>query len=183
MEKELFAVVAIYKSEAMNYLRDNNIAREDALIIITVEDFEKAKTRLIKDVKLISAPMGLSSNEDDLKKLLLLTREEELDKLLGSVNVQEVKGLPIGKTIKAALDEKSNSPIIGDDSPSNEEVKEILETPLTVEESTKSLQEKVDDIVNAPEKRETAEPEVKTPEIKKPAAKKPVTRKKRITKK
>lgn len=73
MEKEMFAVVAIYKSEAVDYLNKKGIAREDALIINTVEDFEEAKNKLIKDVHFISAPMGIASNEDDLKKLLVTT--------------------------------------------------------------------------------------------------------------
>ena len=82
MEKELLAVVAIYKSEAVNYLNEKRIAREDALIITTVENFEEAKTKLIGDVKLISAPLGLSANEDDLRKLLVHTKEEEVADLL-----------------------------------------------------------------------------------------------------
>ena len=190
MEKEMLAVVAIYKSEAVNYLNEKGIAREDAVIITTVENFEDAKSKLIKDVKLISAPMGLSSNEDDLKKLLVRTKEEEVNDLLGGANVQEVKGLPKGKTIGGAIsgeaisevkitevDDKGEAvheilkdlpPLKGTISselevkiPNEEEVKERLETPISTEEATKSLQEKVD----ALKKKEVKEPEVDVPNV------------------
>ena len=152
MEKELFAVVAIYKSEAMNYLRDNNIAREDALIITTVEDFEKAKNRLIRDVKLISAPMGLSSNEDDLKKLLIRTKEEEVADLLTG-DISEIKEA----TITVEGHAKADLPIVGGDSPSNEE--EVKEIKTTKDEEVGSgLKELA--------KKEVKEPEVKAPEVK-----------------
>ncbi len=169
MEKELFAVVAIYKSEAMNYLRDNNIAREEALIITTVEDFEKAKTKLIKDVKLISAPMGLSSNEDDLKKLLLLTREEEVADLLKGVSVGAPKTMTV--TIKGVNTEgrEVGSPITGGDSPSKE-VRETVEPEVEIP--------KVPEVKNPP--KTPLKDELKS---EKPAAKKPITRKKKTTKK
>ncbi len=196
MEKELFAVVAIYKSEAVDYLKDNNIAREDALIINTVEDFEEAKTKFIKDVKFISAPMGIASNEDDLRKLLVsIPSEMDISKLeKATVDPSIIEGDISEEDAKEAariLNEKILTPIIdGDSSKDEEEIKEIK--TISDEEIGSGLKELA--------KREIVEPEVETPEVKsvdndetrlkamidggkKSATKKPVTRKKGTPKK
>ena len=71
------AVISVYKSDAVEYLKNKGISREDAIIIMTKEDFEAAKGK-VDDVHLISAPLGVSGNEEDLKDLLFMDANERI---------------------------------------------------------------------------------------------------------
>ena len=60
------AVISMYKSEALDYLRKNNILQEDAILICSEADFEAAKGKA-ESVVLLSAPLGVPMDSEYLE--------------------------------------------------------------------------------------------------------------------
>ena len=67
------AIVSLYKSEIVDYMKENDLKEDDVIMICSNTDFEKAKDRKkdITDVVLLSAPMGIPMNLDYLRFSLI----------------------------------------------------------------------------------------------------------------
>ena len=63
-------VVSVYKSEAIKYLVQHGISHEDAIVACSNAEVEMAKGKAGR-VVLLSAPMGVPSNYEYLKEILL----------------------------------------------------------------------------------------------------------------
>ena len=63
-------VISVYKSEALEYLRTNDILKEDALIACSNAEVKASEGKASKII-LLSAPMGVPVNMPYLESLLL----------------------------------------------------------------------------------------------------------------
>jgi len=66
------AIVSVYKSDAVTYLKENKIERKEAVIMCThaeiVADYNKKK---FEEVVLLSNPLGTPNNQEVLESFLL----------------------------------------------------------------------------------------------------------------
>lgn len=72
------AIVSLYKSEIVDYMKENDLKEDDVIMICSNTDFEKTKDKKkdITDVVLLSAPMGIPMNLDYLRFSLIGSETE-----------------------------------------------------------------------------------------------------------
>jgi len=161
------AIVSVYKSEIVEYMKENNLKDDEVIMICSNAEFLKAEAdKKATDVVLLSAPMGVPMNYDFLRFALIDA---------------ETKPMPINEVVLDTPDDPNpktgggdmEHPMIGGDNPSNEEeVKEILEAPPEADsaENVGSLEDALKEAAVSPTVVE--EPPVEIPKVKKPAPKK-----------
>jgi len=118
------AIVSVYKSEIVDYMEKAGLKEDEVVMICSSADFERAKDNEgIKDIVLLSAPMGIPMNLDYLR-FSLIKAETEVKPIAEQVLDEPLEDMT----------PKMESAPEGDP---EAEVKEIVESP-SAEDSDKT---------------------------------------------
>ena len=118
------AIVSVYKSEILDYLKKKGLKEDEVVMVCSSADFERAKDNEdIKNIVLLSAPMGIPMNLDYLR-FALIKAETEVKPI-----AEQVLNEPLED-----MTPKMESAPEGDP---EAEVKEIVESP-SAEDSDKT---------------------------------------------